>query len=228
MKRILITGASSGIGAEVAKLLAERGETLSLAGRSRGKLEALGVSGTLLPGDLTQPGVAVETVSQAASAMGGLDVVVHCAGIGLIQPAAKTSDGDFTRVMNTNARGTFLVAQAACEEMAKARQGLFVTLPGILGKAPMRNASAYCASKYAVTGLLKCMAQEYARSGIRISLLFLGGVDTPFWDNLGTSFQKDKMIPCATAADLVLHAIDSPSHLVLSELVMQPDSHQLV
>jgi NAD(P)-dependent dehydrogenase (short-subunit alcohol dehydrogenase family) len=92
----------------------------------------------------------------------------------------------------------------------------------------MRNASAYVASKYAVTGMIKCFAQEYQRSGILFCLFHLGGVDSPFWDNIAMAVQREKMIPVSTAADLILQAIDAPPHLVLSEVVMQPESHQLI
>lgn len=229
MNNILITGASSGIGACLAKKLAARGCHLALAGRSLSKLERVCVEGAiLLPGDLTQAGVAESTVASAKERLGGLDAVIHCAGVGLIKPALETSDAEFTKVMNVNTRATFLTAQAACKAMAVDKRGLFITIPGILGKAPMKNAAAYCASKYAVTGMIKCFAQEFARSGIRFSLFHLGGVDTPFWDSLGTAFQRDKMIPVETAADLILQAIDAPAGLVLSEVVLQPESHQLV
>ena len=227
MNKILITGASSGIGAALAVKLSLRGDALALAGRSESKLTALGIDAILLPGDLTAPGIAEKTVQSAADSLGGLDVVVHCAGIGLIKPALDTTDAEFTKVMNVNTRSTFLVAQAASRIMAAQKRGLFITIPGILGKAPMKNAAAYCASKYAVTGLMKCFAQEFARSGVRYSLFHLGGVDSPFWDDLGTSFQREKMIPLETAADLLIQAIDAPAHLVLSEIVMQPESHQL-
>jgi len=228
MIRILITGASSGIGRELAVRLGARGETLTLTGRSEEKLAGIVPKATVIAGDLTLPGVAEAVVQQASEAMGGIDVVIHCAGVGLIKAAADTTDAEFTRVMNVNTRATFLTAQAACRLMAVAKNGLFITIPGILGKAPMKNASAYVASKYAVTGLVKCFAQEYQRSGVRFCLFHFGGVDTPFWDQIQMAVQRDKMIPVATAADLILQAIDAPPHLVLSEVIMQPESHQLV
>jgi len=228
MQNILITGASSGIGREVAKRLAVRNLSLALTGRSIEKLEALNLPATLLPADLTTPGAAESVVNASVEALGGLDVVIHCAGIGLIKSAAETTDAEFTHVLNTNTCATFFMAREACRVMALNKKGLFITLPGILGKAPMRNASAYVASKYAVTGMLKCFAQEYQRSGIRFSLLHLGGVDTPFWDSISMAVQREKMIPVSTAADLVLQAFDAPPHLVLSEIVMQPESHQLL
>ena len=226
MSNILITGATSGIGHEVAARLIGRGDSVFLTGRSSEKLQTSGAP--YLAADLTSPGTAEKIVNGAVDALGSIDAVVHCAGIGLIKPAADTTDAEFTHVMNVNTRATFLLARESCRVMAAAKKGLFITIPGILGKAPMRNASAYVASKYAVTGMIKCFAQEYQRSGIRFCLFHLGGVDSPFWDNITMAVQREKMIPVSTAADLILQAIDAPPHLVLSEVVMQPESHQLI
>ena len=226
MSNILITGAGSGIGHELATRLLARGESVFATGRTAEKLLSLDCPS--LAADLTTPGAAEKVVQAAISSLGEIDVVIHCAGMGLIKPAVDTSDAEFTQVMNVNTRATFLLAKEACKVMALAKKGLFITIPGILGKAPMRNASAYVASKYAVTGMIKCFAQEYQRAGIRFCLFHLGGVDTPFWDNISMAVQRDKMIPVSTAADLILQAVDAPPHLVLSEVVMQPESHQLV
>lgn len=226
MSKFLITGATSGIGYELAARLISRGDSVFLTGRSSEKLQTFG--SPYLAADLTSPGAAEKIVNGAVDAMGSIDAVIHCAGIGLIKPAAETTDAEFTHVMNVNTRATFLLARESCRVMATAKKGLFITIPGILGKAPMRNASAYVASKYAVTGMIKCFAQEYQRSGIRFCLFHLGGVDSPFWDNIAMAVQRDKMIPVSTAADLILQAIDAPPHLVLSEVVMQPESHQLI
>ena len=234
MDKFLITGASSGIGREIAIRLAARGAKLILHGRSESKLSdvaSLCTGASLVESfasDLTVPHAAEAIVTKAAESMGGIDCVIHCAGIGLIKPAADTTDAEFSKVVNTNLRGTFLVAQAACKVMAAQKHGLFITLPGILGKAVMKNAAAYIASKFGVTGLIKTLAQEYQRSGVRFCLFFLGGVDSPFWDEINMAVQRDKMIPVSTAADLILQAIDAPPHLVLAEVVLQPESHQLI
>ena len=234
-QKFLITGASSGIGRAVALRLAGRGASLVLGGRSGERLDEVASQATHAgagqavahAGDITSPRGAEELVQRADTALGGIDAVIHCAGIGLIKSTLDTTDAEFTRVMNVNTRGTFLVAKESCRVMAAAKRGLFVTLPGILGRAPMRNAAAYVASKYAVTGMIKAMSMEFQRSGVRFTLLHLGGVDSPFWDNVQMAVQRDKMIPVETAADCVLSAVDAPSHLVLSEMVMQPESHQL-
>lgn len=234
MDKFLITGASSGIGREVALRLAARGAKLTLHGRTESKLAEVAAACTgataieTIASDLTTPHAAEALVTKAHESMGGIDCVIHCAGIGLIKPAADTTDAEFSKIVNTNLRGTFLVAQASCKVMAAQKHGLFITLPGILGKAVMKNAAAYIASKFGVTGLIKTFAQEYQRSGIRFCLFFLGGVDSPFWDGINMAVQRDKMIPLPTAADLIIQAIDAPPHLVLAEVVLQPESHQLV
>lgn len=234
MNNFLITGASSGIGRELALRLAARGAHLTLSGRSEAKLAEVaqvcagGASVATVASDITAPGAAEALVAKAQESMGGIDCVIHCAGIGLIKPAAETTDQEFTKVVNTNLRGTFLIARESCKVMAAQKHGLFITLPGILGKAVMKNAAAYIASKFGVTGLIKTFAQEYQRSGLRFCLFFLGGVDSPFWDEINMAVQRDKMIPVSTATDLILQAIDTPPHLVLAEVVLQPESHQLV
>lgn len=234
MNKFLITGASSGIGRALAKRLAARGANLTLSGRSEAKLDEVKTACTgaalveCVAVDITSAGAAEALVQRSLEVMGGLDCVIHCAGVGLIKPAAETTDAEFTKVVNTNLRGTFLVAREACKAMAPIKAGLFITLPGILGKAVMKNASAYIASKFGVSGMIKCLAQEYQRSGIRFCQFYLGGVDSPFWDDLGLPVQRDKMIPLSTAADLIMQAIDAPPHLILAEVVLQPESHQLV
>ncbi len=229
--KILITGAGSGIGRALAAKLAGSDKSLFLTSRSADKLKSIAgevdAAGSTAA-DLTKPGLAARVVEKAAVALDGLDTVVHCAGIGLIRSAADTTDAEVTQVLNVNARATFLLAQAACQTMAAARRGRFLTIPGILGRAPMRNAAAYVASKYAVSGMIKAFAQEYQRHGIQFSLFHFGGVDSPFWDDLGMKVQREKMIDTATAAEMLAQTIDLPSHLVLGEVVLQPESHQLV
>lgn len=232
-KRIVITGATGGIGRAVALKLASRGIHLGLAARQDDSLRTLGsecdkaATCELFAGDLTVPHQPEKMMAHFLEKMGDIDVVVHCAGVGLIKSFLDTTDAEFSRVNNLNSRATYLTAQAAVRHFKENKNGLFITLPGILGKAPMRNASAYIASKYAVTGMIKAMAMELQRDNIRFCLLHFGGVDTPFYDHIGMKVARDKMIPPDLAADYVIGAIDTPPHVVLNELVMQPAVHQL-
>ena len=229
-QRILITGAGSGIGRETARRLAAAGRQLFITTRDQAKLDAL--AGEIDPAgaeaaDLTQPRTAEQVVDQAVATLGGLDAVVHCAGAGLIKPALQTTDAEFSRLLNVNLRVTFLVAQAAAKVMAENKRGRFLTFPGVLGKAVMKNASAYIASKFGVTGLIRAFSQEFQRQGVQFTLFHFGGVDTPFWDDIGMTVKRDLMIPVATAAAHIIAALDAPDHLVVNEVVLQPESHQM-
>lgn len=98
---------------------------------------------------------------------------------------------------------------------------------GILGKAPMSGASAYCASKFGAIGFLKSMELEYRTKGIQFSYFYFGGVDSPFWDDLDMNVMRDKMIPVSYAASSIIEAVQCPDHLVTGDVVIQPQSHQL-
>lgn len=226
-KKVLVTGASSGIGGAVARLLISAGHSTFVTGRDAARLSELSGATGQRAADITQPGAAEEMVTAAVDTLGGLDAVVHAAGIGLIRMAKDTTDADFIRVTNTNLRGTFLVAKAAAEAMAADSGGRFIAIPGILGKAPMRGATAYCASKYGTVGLIKSMGMEYQRAGVQFCLFHFGGVDSPFWDDIDMKVQRDKMIPIATAAEAIVAALEAPAHLVTSEVTLQPETHQL-
>jgi len=229
--RILITGAGSGIGASCARLLAERGKTLILTGLSTTKLEstAIGLSGQVWAqaADITQPGAVRDLCDGAIERFGGIDAVIHCAGIGLIRPLEESTDAEFVRLMNVNVRGTYHVLKETCRVMAPARRGRFATIPGILGIRPMKGATIYCASKHAVTGMIQAAAEEYRRHQLQFSLYHFGGVDTPFWDGIDLKVDRSQMVPVDVAAQRICDDLDLPGHLVPGQSILQPMSHQL-
>jgi 3-oxoacyl-[acyl-carrier protein] reductase len=94
----------------------------------------------------------------------------------------------------------------------------------------MRNTSVYSASKYAITGMAKALVEEYRRAEIKFSLLYLGGVATDFWENpnIDMRVQKEKMLTPQEVAKAVYYAASQPENSVLNELVIQPESHQMV
>ena len=111
--------------------------------------------------------------------------------------------------------------------MEKQKSGHVVAVPGILGRAPMAQAAAYCASKYALTGMLKSLALEYKRAGVRFSLLHLGGVNSTFWDSIPMRVQRERMLTVEAAARAVFFAASQEGEGVLNEIVLQPESHQM-
>ncbi len=235
-KIALITGAGSGIGRETALELARRGVSVALAGRRESKLmetaAQIGVEGgdaITLAADVTDPAQVEKLVAETTRAFDGLDILINSAGVGLIKPLETTTAADMDRLLDVNAKGLMLTTQAALRPMiAAGKGGHIINISGILGKAAMANASVYCASKYAVTGFSKALQLEVSRKhNIKVSLMYLGGVDSPFWDTIDMKVQRDKMLTVADAAGAIITVLTQPTHLVLGEFTLQPESHQL-
>ena len=238
-KTILLTGATGGIGSQTAHLLAASGVRLFLSGRNEAALQRLsaeitfatGHDAAVLPADLTDPAQVATLVDTACEHFGAApDVVINAAGVGAIKPIESLTPDDFDSVIRNNLLATMYLSQAAVRVMAPRKSGHLLHVVGILGKAPMANASAYCASKYGVTGFLAALRVEVARRyNLKITGLYLGGVDTAFYDNpaIEMKAQREKMLSPNDAAQAILFALSQPSHLVLGDLTLQPESHQL-
>jgi NADP-dependent 3-hydroxy acid dehydrogenase YdfG len=112
--------------------------------------------------------------------------------------------------------------------MKNSGKGLVINIPGVLGKTPMAGASVYAAAKYALNGFIKSVREELKRTEIRISEVFLGGVDSAFWDTIDMRVQRDKMIKPEDAARAIWYLCQQPSSGVVSELVLQPFNHQAI
>lgn len=235
-KTCLVFGAGRGIGRKVAELFAERGASVAISSRTETELHELeyqlnsqGNSNVLsIAGDAANEADVRSTVEKTVERFGGVDYLVHAAGVGVLKPFAELTGDDLELLLNANVRPAFNVFQAVLPKMAEAKFGRVVAFPGILGKAPMMQAAGYCAAKYALTGMVKCLAQEYKRFGIRFTLMHLGGVDSSFWDNVTMRVDRTKMLSVDAAADAAFFAVTQPGEGVMAEVVLMPESHQLV
>ncbi|MDQ1612414.1 MAG: hypothetical protein QOG00_2345 [Pyrinomonadaceae bacterium] len=234
-KVLLIVGAGRGIGCASALLFAEAGASLILASRNERELAELEFEierrhqtpVLSVPTDATDAASVARLVAESVERFGRVDTLVYTAGEGVLKSFAETTEEEFERLLSVNVRGAFLLCKAIVPLMERQRGGHVIALPGILGRAPMAQAAAYCASKYALTGMLKSLALETKRAGVRFSLLHLGGVDTNFWDQITLRVQREKMLTVEAAARAVLFAASQEGEGVVGELVLQPESHQL-
>lgn len=234
-KVVMVVGATSGIGRASAEMFAEAGADLVLAARNGGGLSELSFElerrhqATVVAqaADATRAGDMSRVVETAVLRFGHVDTLLYAAGAGALKPFAETSAEEFERLLAVNVAGAFNACKAVLPVMERRRRGHVIALPGILGRAPMAQAAAYCASKFALTGLLKSLALEHKRAGVRFTLLHFGGVNTPFWDSIKMRVQRERMLPVEAAARAVLFAAAQEGEAVLNEIVMQPESHQL-
>jgi NADP-dependent 3-hydroxy acid dehydrogenase YdfG len=228
-KVILITGAFSGIGKAVTDLFMQSKAKVVAVGRNdQNKVPSY--AGNYLPivRNIRTEVDAEEIVEFAIEKFGGIDIILHCAGKGYLKPATDLKKADFDKMMADNFYTAMLLTQAALPHMTLKKEGTILFIPGVLGKAGMAGASAYSASKYAVTGYAKSLREDLKRTRIKVTTLFFGGVDSEFWDEIDMSVQRDKMITVQDAAKAVWFAAQQPDSAVMSELVLQPFNHQVI
>ncbi len=186
-KIVLVTGASSGIGAAVARAAAAAGAKLMLSGRSRDRGEGVardiavaGGRAEFLAGDLTDPAFADRLVEATADRFGRLDVLVNNAGIIHRATVDRTTDAQWHETMAVNLHAVFYLSRAAVRRMQlQGGGGAIVNIASDWGLVGGRDALAYCASKGAVVQMTRAMALDHARDRIRVNAVCPGDTDTP-------------------------------------------------
>ncbi|WP_414582270.1 SDR family oxidoreductase [Scytonema sp. PCC 10023] len=228
-KVVVVVGATGGIGSALTRKLAATGAQLVLVARDAARLATLASE---LPGqvltvacDITNSQQVDTLISKVVDQSGQIDVLVNAAGAGILKPYNNIEPADLDRMLDVNLKGSFYTCQKAAQEMQKRKSGHICNVVGILGKHSMAMAAAYSASKFGVVGFSKCMAEELKRFGIKFTLFYFGGVDSPFWDNVSLKVDRKKMLSPETAANAIFFALCAEPQAVPMEINIQPDSH---
>ena len=181
MSVVLVTGASSGIGAAIAIAFAENGWDVMAAGRDEGRLEEVAdVSERIVTwaGELSSSEECDELVADTVDEFGEIDCLVNNAGIIIRGNAADLSDDDWRETMTVNLDVPFFLSRAALPYLLRA-EGSIVNIASDWGLRGGERAVAYCASKGGLVLLTKAMARDHARDGLRVNAICPGDVDTP-------------------------------------------------
>lgn len=182
-RRILVTGASSGVGRAAAEVFVRDGATVAMLARRGGLLEeqarAWGPRAIPVAADVADPAGCAAAVAEAERRLGGLDTVINAAGIAYPTPLADLDAPQWDAVIATNLSGSFFVARYAALRMRAAGvEGVIVNVSSELGLVGMSEYSAYCASKAGLIGLTRALAAELAPR-IRVNAVCPGPIDTP-------------------------------------------------
>lgn len=185
-KVIAITGASSGIGAAMAERFAGLGARMALIARNAENLEAvrsrIGSGHLAVVADVTKEEQVERAVARIIEAFGRIDVWVNNAGFGLFKPLAEMTMEEIARLMEVNYLATVRCTKAVLPHMLEAGSGNIVNIASVAGKIGTARAAAYSASKYAVIGFTQSLRAELHGTGVRVSVINPGPVDTPFFD----------------------------------------------
>jgi len=178
MRRVLITGGASGIGAAAVARFQEEGCRVAALDRDEATLNA-GTADVKAVCDVADETSVEQAVARAVAELGGLDVVVAAAGVASRGSVVECSPQEFGRVMSVNVRGVYLVCRATIPHLRSAGGGAVVVVASQLGLVAVPDAAAYCASKGAAINLARAMALDHAAEGIRVNAVCPGPTDTP-------------------------------------------------
>ena len=232
-KKALITGGGSGVGLGVALALAEEGCQVVISGRTGEKLEAAAAQFQGEPEilartcDVSDRQQVRELFAWAEGQLGPIDILVNSAGVNIARRRMSDLDAaDWDRVLAINATGSFNCMQAVLPGMRERRVGLIVNISSIAGKRALRLAGpAYCASKFALTGLGTAVALEERPNGIRVTNVYPGEINTPILEDRPDPVpeeKKRKMVQPEDIAACVVTIAKLPDHVLVPELVIIP------
>ena len=224
-KVALVTGASRGIGAAVARRLAGEGVRLGLASRSG---DDLGLADAVArPCDVRDPAQVDALVAGTVERFGRLDVVVANAGVGAYGPFLELAPEHLEEMIDVNVKGTLYAVRAALPHLLESGEGDVVTLTSEAGRRGLPLEAVYCASKFAQVGLTRALDHELRERGIRCTNVCPGGVATDFAMGEGRGRTPEMpalagMMSAEDVADVVLFVLTRPRNHRLLELAFRP------
>lgn len=185
--RALVTGGSSGIGREVARVLAEQGAEVAICGRDEKRLReaASAIGATAIPGDVSVEADAVRIVRETIAAFPAYNVLVNNAAIGAFAPLMDATADDMRRVWEVNVLGATLMARESARHFVRRRYGSIVNIGSTSGLRAGPGSSAYASTKFALRGLTESWRAELRTHGIRVMLLNPSEVVTEFAARVG-------------------------------------------
>jgi NADP-dependent 3-hydroxy acid dehydrogenase YdfG len=227
-RSVLVTGASRGIGAAVARGLAERGARVALLARGESALRALvdelGPNAFSVPCDVRDKVATARAIAVIAEAMdGGPDIVVNNAGAFLISPVHEMALDAFRDMLEVNLTAPFAFVRAFLPRMRAQRAGHVVTIGSIADRNVFPGNAAYAASKHGLRAFHEVLRAELRGTGVRASLVSPGPVDTDLWDVVDPDNQpgftpRSQMLAPDDVADAVLYALSAPASVNVDEL----------
>lgn len=238
-KVVAVTGGGTGIGAGIAKILAENGCQVTVGGRRIEKLNEFAES-VASPSpirthvlDVAQPESIASFFADVKSNVGEIDILVNSAGINIQKRTmAEMDPADWDRVMQINANGAYRCILQVLPKMRERRDGLIINISSVAGKRAITlGGIVYCASKFAMTALGTAISNEVREEGVRITNVYPGEVNTPILENRPSPVSqehKDSILQPEDIASVVLSICQLPPRANVPEVVIKPTKQEWV
>lgn len=225
----VITGASRGIGKEIAVKLAEQGMKLSIVGSSAQisetaeELKKAGFSNVLpIQADVTKEEDMEQVIKKTIDEFGHIDLLVNNAGVGFFKLTEEVTIEEWKKVFEVNVQGVFLATKAVLPHMKERKSGTIITISSDVARYTIPNGAAYTATKYAVQGFSGSVAQEVREYGIRVGTINPGMVDTYFANSTQGLPEKHDWLKVEDIANAVVYMASAPKYMLIDEIVLHP------
>ncbi|MBM7704423.1 SDR family NAD(P)-dependent oxidoreductase [Metabacillus iocasae] len=221
MKTVLITGGSTGLGYELAKRYARDGYHVVITGRNEEKLKASQAELKKQGAHVTTSAFDIQNEHDVKNAIDTLlqrhniDVLINNAGVGHFGPLPSLSGQDIHNMIDTNVKGTIFVTQALIQHLCERSSAQIINIVSTAGLRGKVNETAYVASKFAVRGFTESLKAEYANQNVTIIGAYMGGMDTPFWDESDHIQDKSRLKPASQIADIVYDKSSQGEDIIL-------------
>jgi NADP-dependent 3-hydroxy acid dehydrogenase YdfG len=232
-KTVILTGASKGIGRQLAIDLANQGANLALVARSKEELitlqksiEGKGAKCSIFVGDVAQESFVIETIKATITKFGQIDFMINNAGYGIFGPTESITSEQWSDLYDTNVKGTFLFCKEVLANMKANKSGHIINIASDVAKRVFDGGSLYCSSKFAQDAFSAALRKEVRTDGIKVSVVYSGLVDTMFHaDPQGADSHAD-WLKVEDMTSSIIFIMSQAKHVVIDELMIHPLSQE--
>jgi NADP-dependent 3-hydroxy acid dehydrogenase YdfG len=224
-----ITGASTGIGFETAKVFAKAGYVIVATARRKSRLVSLvneirfaGHEAYAFVCDVTSERSILSTRKKILEKCRTIDVLINNAGVTVFKSFIETKTPDYDAVIDTNLRGSFVTSRAVLPLMIKKRKGHIINLVSVASQTVFTNSAVYSASKAGVLAMFNVLRAEVRKYNIKVTNILPGATDTPMWSQGSRQRYSTRMMTPREIAEIILHAAEQPKKVVIEDIVIRP------
>ena len=233
-KIAVITGGGGGIGRATSQVLAKEGTKIALCGgnniekirKTADMVKACGAEAFILPGNLTDADFLENCIEKIANHFGQIDILINNAGIALNAPFEETTQKDFDNIFNINVKVPFVLCQKVLPYLRKSSHATIINISSILGHKGYIHQAAYAATKHAVLGFSKSLANEVYTQNIRVHTICPGAVYTDMVKVARPDLTGEDMITPEEIADILLFLIQSRGNAMIDEICVHRTGKQ--
>ncbi|HJY62656.1 MAG TPA: SDR family oxidoreductase [Ignavibacteria bacterium] len=224
-----ITGASTGIGFELAKAFAKAGYTIIATARRKSRLVSLvneirfaGHEAYAFVCDVTSERSVLSTRKKILEKCRSIDVLVNNAGVTVYKNFIETKTYDYDNIIDTNLRGCFVTTKAVLPLMIKRKRGHIINLASIASKTVFTGSAVYSASKAGIIAMSNVLRAEVRKFNIKVSNILPGATDTPMWSPSSRQRYSTRMMTPREVADIVVQVANQPKKVVMEDVIIKP------